>query len=161
VTRTDLRLSSCAVVVRDLDAALGFYRDVLGLRIRHDHGSGRRRRVSVGPPAQPEVRILLELPGANPRIPPADRQALTDLTADGVLGRLVFATDDCDAIFEHIEAAGAEVMQEPIDQPDGVRDCAFVDPCGNIVRFAQPRRTTPLLEAATTRRDNGNGPRNR
>ena len=121
----DLRLSSCTVVVHDLDDALGFYRDVLGFTVHEDGG-----RVSVSPPAQPHLRIVLDPPG---------RAVVEDLVADGVLGRLVFATDDCDATFERLEAAGAEVLQEPIDRPHGVRDCAFRDPSGTIVVFAQPR----------------------
>ncbi|MFJ8746981.1 VOC family protein [Embleya sp. NPDC127516] len=163
MTRTNLRLSSCTLTVHDLDAALGFYRDVLGFEVRDGHGSGRIRRVSVGPPAQPDVRIVLESPGADPHVPPADRQAIAGLMANGLLGPLVFATDDCDATFERIEAAGTEVMQEPIDRPGGVRDCAFVDPSGNMLRFAQSRQVVPSPEAqraacAAIRQDGGNGP---
>ncbi|MBA9005797.1 catechol 2,3-dioxygenase-like lactoylglutathione lyase family enzyme [Actinomadura cellulosilytica] len=138
MTGMDLRLSSCALAVHDVDEALGFYRDVLGFEIRDDVAFEGTRRVGVGPPSQPDVQILLESPGADPDVPPADRRAIEDLMAKGLLGRLVFVTDDCDAAFEHIEAAGAEVMQEPIDRPDGVRDCAFLDPSGNMLRFAQP-----------------------
>ncbi|MFI6291190.1 VOC family protein [Nonomuraea sp. NPDC050790] len=139
MTRTDLRLSSCTLAVHDLDEALGFYRDVLGFEIRND-GTERTRWVSVGPPSQPELQIVLESHGADPGVSPADRQAIADLMAKGLLGRLIFVTDSCDATFEYIEAAGAEVMQEPINQPDGVRDCAFLDPSGNLLRFAQPRQ---------------------
>lgn len=138
VTGMNLKLSSCTLAVHDLGEALGFYRDVLGFEVRDDVESEGRRWVSVGPPSQPDVRILLESPGADPGVSPADRRAIEDLTAKGLLGRLVFVTDDCDAAFEHIEAAGAEVMQEPINQPEGVRDCAFLDPSGNMLRFAQP-----------------------
>ncbi|MFI6735463.1 VOC family protein [Nonomuraea sp. NPDC050451] len=138
MTRTDLKLSSCTLAVHDLNEALGFYGDVLGFEIRDDDGSEGMRRVSVGPPSQPDVRIVLDSPGADPGVSPANRQALADLMAKGLLGRLVFVTDSCDATFEHIEAAGTEVMQEPISQPDGVRDCAFLDPSGNMLRFTQP-----------------------
>jgi predicted enzyme related to lactoylglutathione lyase len=120
VTGADLRLASFALAVRDLDEALGFYLDVLGFEVRD--GAGGVRRVAVGPPSQPDVRIvLLESPG-------------DERTAEGCL---VFATDDCDATFEHIEAADAEVLQEPISRPGGVRDCAFLDPSGNLLRFTQ------------------------
>ncbi|MFI9560216.1 VOC family protein [Nonomuraea endophytica] len=85
------------------------------------------RWVSVSPPSQPDVRLLLGV------------QASEDLMTSSLLGCLTFVTDDCDATFEHIEAAGAEVMQEPIDQPDGARDCAFLDPSGNMLRFTEPR----------------------
>ncbi|MFC9970412.1 VOC family protein [Spirillospora sp. NPDC127200] len=133
VPGTDLRLSSCALAVRDLNEALGFYRDVLGFEVRAGAGCGATGRVGVGPPSQPDVQILL-------CVPSADRQAVQDLMAGGLPDRcLVFVTDDCDAVFEHIAAAGAEVMQEPIDQPDGARDCAFLDPSGNMLRFSQPR----------------------
>ncbi len=131
----DLRFSSCTLVVHDLGQALGFYRDVLGFEAT-EHGG---RRVCVGPPSQPDVRVVLELAGSEPGVPPADREAIESLLGKGLLGHLVFVTDDCDATFEHVEAAGAEVLQEPVDQPDGVRDCVFLDPSGNLLRFTQPR----------------------
>jgi predicted enzyme related to lactoylglutathione lyase len=133
----DLKLSYCSLAVHDHDKALGFYRDVLGFEVRSDVSFEGMRWVSVGPPSQPDLQIVLHPPGANAS--PADRQAITDLMAKGVLGQLVFATDDCDATFEHIRAGGAEVMQEPIDMPYGVRDCAFRDPSGNMLRFVQAR----------------------
>lgn len=133
----DLRLSYCSLPVHDHDLALVFYRDVLGFEVRGDVRFEGMRWASVGPPSQPGVRIVLEPPGADPGATPGDREAIADLMAKGLLGRLVFATDDCDATFERIQASGAEVMQEPIDQPYGVRDCAFRDPSGNILRFAQ------------------------
>ncbi|UBU18952.1 VOC family protein [Nonomuraea gerenzanensis] len=129
----------CTLPVHDLDAALGFYRDVLGFQVRQDGEPDELHRVSVGPPEQPEVRIFLSPPGADPGVSPADRRAIESLMAKGLLGRLVFATDDCDATFVRVEAAGAEVLQEPIDRSDGARDCAFLDPSGNIVRFTQRR----------------------
>jgi hypothetical protein len=103
------------------------------------------RRVSVGPPSQPDVQIVLTSPGADPGVSPADRRAVADLMAKGLLGRLVFVTGNCDATFAHLEATGAEVMQEPINQPDGVRDCAFLDPSGNMLRFTQPRQVVQAL----------------
>lgn len=145
MTRADLRLSSCALAVHDLGEALGFYRDVLGFEVRADADFGGMRRVSVGPPSQPDVRILLQTPREDPVVSPPDRHAIADLTAKGLLGCLVFVTDDCDATFEHIEAAGAEVIQEPINRPDHARDCAFLDPSGNILRFTQPRQANQAL----------------
>jgi predicted enzyme related to lactoylglutathione lyase len=139
VTGTALKLSSYTLAVHDLNEALGFYRDVLGFKVREDAEFGGRQWVSVSPQSQPDVQIVLEPPGADPYVSPADRQAIEVLIAKGLLSRLVFVTDNCDTTFEHIEAAGAEVMQEPINQPNGVRDCAFCDPSGNILRFAQPR----------------------
>ncbi|MDQ1705333.1 MAG: hypothetical protein QOF18_1699 [Frankiaceae bacterium] len=134
----DLKLSHCFLAVDDHDKAVHFYRDVLGLVVRNDVAFEGMRWVTVSPSSQPDVEIVLEPPGMNPDASPADREAMTDLMAKGVLGRVVFATENCDATFEHIQAAGAEVIQEPIDQPYGVRDCAFRDPAGNLVRFSQP-----------------------
>ncbi|WP_431902603.1 VOC family protein [Nonomuraea sp. bgisy101] len=147
MTRTDLRLSSCTLAVHDLNEALGFYQDVLGFEIRDDDGPEGMQWMSVGPPSQPDVQIVLESPGADSGVSPADRQAIAELMAKGLLGRLVFVTDSCDAIFERIEAAGAEVMQEPINQPNGARDCAFLDPSGNMLRFTQPRQVVLTLES--------------
>jgi predicted enzyme related to lactoylglutathione lyase len=97
------------------------------------------RWVTVGAPSQPEVDIVLEPPGVNPNMSPEDRGAVADLMAKGVYGRMVFWTDDCDGTFERIEKAGADVVQEPTDQPYGVRDCAFRDPAGNEIRFNQAK----------------------
>jgi len=99
----------------------------------------RRRWLSLTPPAQPGVEIVLQVPEQYPDISPADRDAMAALVAKGLLAGVIFATDDCDATFEQLRAAGAEVLQEPIDQPYGVRDCAFRDPAGNMLRFSQPR----------------------
>lgn len=131
----NLKLSHCFLAVDDHDKALVFYRDVLGLEVRNDIGSEKMRWITVGPASQPDFDIVLEPPGAEASEP--DRQAIGDLMAKGVFGRLVFTTDDVDATFERIQAAGAEVIQEPIDQPWGPRDCAFRDPAGNVLRFNQ------------------------
>ncbi|MEV6108174.1 VOC family protein [Streptomyces sp. NPDC051940] len=136
----DLTLSHCFIAVHDHDEALAFYRDVLGLKVRTDVTAEGMRWVTLVTPAQPEVEIVLEPPGANPNASPADRQVLTELLAKGVLRGLVFRTPDCDAVFERVEASGAEVVQEPMDQPYGMRDCAFRDPSGNLLRFTQARR---------------------
>ncbi|GAA2629951.1 VOC family protein [Actinomadura fulvescens] len=143
--RAELMLSSCALAVHDVGEALGFYRDVLGFEVRADADLGGTRQVSVGPPSQPDVQILLQCPGADPVVSSTDRRAIVELMAKSLLGSLVFETDDCDATFEHIEAAGAEVMQEPINRPDDVRDCAFLDPSGNLLRFTQPRQVDRAL----------------
>ncbi|MEV4626769.1 VOC family protein [Micromonospora sp. NPDC049523] len=135
----DVKLSYCTLAVHDLDLALRFYGGVLGFEVRDDVDLEGTRRVSVSPPSQADVRIVLEPPGVHRGATPADRQAIEDLMARGLLGRLVFVTDDCDATFERVEAAGADVLQEPIDQPSGVRDCAFCDPSGNLLRFTQSR----------------------
>lgn len=136
----DINLSQCFIAVDDHDKALTFYRDALGLEVRNDVGFEGMRWVTVGSPSQPDVDIVLETPLADPDASPADRQAMAELLAKGNLRGVIFRTDDVDATFERIQAAGAEVLQEPIDQPYGVRDCAFRDPAGNMIRFNQPRR---------------------
>ncbi|MFF9869444.1 VOC family protein [Streptomyces sp. NPDC013953] len=135
----DITLSQCFIAVDDHDEALAFYRDALGLEVRNDVGFEGMRWVTVGSPAQPGVGIVLEPPLADPNASPADRQAMAELLEKGLLRGVVFSTDDVDATFERIRAAGGEVLQEPIDQPYGVRDCAFRDPSGNMVRFVRSR----------------------
>jgi catechol 2,3-dioxygenase-like lactoylglutathione lyase family enzyme len=98
------------------------------------------RWTTLGSPSQPDVSVVLEPPAADPGISPSDRTAIGDLLAKGLLGRLVLSTPDVDATFEAVQATGAEVVQEPMDQPYGVRDCAFRDPAGNLIRINQPRR---------------------
>ncbi|MFC7928968.1 VOC family protein [Streptomyces cinereoruber] len=137
----DITLSQCFIAVDDHDKALAFYRDALGLDVRNDVGFEGMRWVTLGSPAQPGVEIVLEPPLADPGASPADRQAAAELLAKGLLRGVIFSTDDVDATFERIRESGAEVLQEPFDQPYGVRDCAFRDPSGNMIRFAR-RRTT-------------------
>ncbi len=133
----DIKLATCFIAVDDHDEALAFYRDALGLEVRNDVAFEGMRWVSVGAPSQPDVEIVLEPPLADPTAPAADRETMAELLAKGLLRGVIFSTDDCDAAFERVRAAGGEVLQEPIDQPYGVRDCAFRDPSGNMVRFSQ------------------------
>ncbi|MFE0423969.1 VOC family protein [Streptomyces sp. NPDC058953] len=135
----DITLSQCFIAVDDHDKALTFYRDALGLEVRGDVGFEGLRWVTVGSPAQPDVEIVLEPPVADPGASDADRKAMAELLAKGMLRGVIFRTADCDATFEKIRAAGGEVVQEPMDQPYGVRDCAFRDPSGNMIRFTEPR----------------------
>jgi predicted enzyme related to lactoylglutathione lyase len=139
VARMEIKLSTCFIPVDDHDRALAFYRDVLGLEVRNDVGFEGMRWVTVGPPGQPDVDIVLEPPIADPNGSPADKEAAAELLAKGLLRGVNFSTGDCDATFEHIRAAGGDVLQEPMDMPYGVRDCAFRDPSGNMLRFGQPR----------------------
>ena len=134
----DITLSTCFIAVDDHDEAIAFYRDVLGFEVRNDVGYEGMRWVTVGSPAQPDVNIVLEPPLADPNASLADKQVMAELMAKGMLRGVIFTTDDCDATFERISAAGAEVLQEPMDQFYGVRDCAFRDPSGNLLRFNQP-----------------------
>ncbi|MGY0062346.1 VOC family protein [Streptomyces sp. LZ34] len=134
----EITLSTCFIAVDDHDKAIAFYRDVLGLEVRNDVEFEGMRWVTVGSPSQPDVSIVLEPPLADPNASPADRQTMAELMAKGLLRGVIFSTDDCDATFERIRAAGAEVLQEPMDQFYGLRDCAFRDPAGNLLRFNQP-----------------------
>ncbi|MFE0510281.1 VOC family protein [Streptomyces sp. NPDC058964] len=133
----DLKLKQCFIAVDDHDKALAFYVDVLGLEVRNDVGFEGMRWVTVGSPLQPDVEIVLEPPAASPDISPADKQAMAELLAKGVLRGVIFTTADCDALYERVRESGADVLQEPTDQPYGVRDCAFRDPAGNMLRFLQ------------------------
>ncbi|MDG4826112.1 VOC family protein [Asanoa sp. WMMD1127] len=134
-----ISLSTCFIAVDDFDKAIAFYRDVLGMEVRNDVGFEGMRWVTVGSPEQPGVDIVLEPPLADPNASPADKQNMSELLAKGLLRGVIFTTDDVDGTFERIRAAGGEVLQEPMDQPYGVRDCAFRDPSGNMLRFNQPR----------------------
>ncbi|MGX2995564.1 VOC family protein [Streptomyces sp. JNUCC 64] len=135
----DITLGQCFIAVDDHEKALAFYRDALGLEVRNDVGFEGMRWVTVGSPAQPDVEIVLEPPLADPGATDADRRAVAELLAKGLLRGVIFRTADCDTTFEKIRAADGEVLQEPTDQPYGVRDCAFRDPSGNVVRFVQAR----------------------
>ena len=130
-----LNLSTCFVIVDDPDRALTFYRDWLGLDLRNDVGRGDFRWLTVGAPTQPEVAIVLTnyLNGS-----PADNDAVSALVAKGALNGVHFQTDDLNGTFEKLRDAGAEIVQEPTDQPWGTRDFAVRDPSGNMVRIDQP-----------------------
>ncbi|GGZ29033.1 MULTISPECIES: VOC family protein [Streptomyces] len=133
----DVKLAQCFLAVDDHDKAIAFYRDVLGLEIRNDVGFEGMRWVTLGSPLQPDVEIVLEPPDASPDASPADKQALNELLAKGLLRGVIFTTPDCDALYERVRESGADVLQEPMDQPYGVRDCAFRDPAGNQLRFLE------------------------
>jgi catechol 2,3-dioxygenase-like lactoylglutathione lyase family enzyme len=136
-----MKLSHTFLFVHDQDAALKFYRDVVGLKVRTDESVEDYRWLTVGPADQPDIEIGLSRIG--PPVPPTDYEALNALLAKGSLQGIIFEIDDVDAKFEQVRAAGAEVMQEPIDQFYGVRDCAFRDPSGNMIRFSTPRSVSP------------------
>jgi predicted enzyme related to lactoylglutathione lyase len=137
----DITVASCFIAVDDHDKALTFYRDALGLEVRNDVSFEGMRWVTVGSPAQPDVDIVLEPPVGDPNASAKDKEAAAELLAKGLLRAVILRTDDVDAAFERVRAAGGEVLQEPIDQPYGVRDCAFRDPSGNMLRINQPRRS--------------------
>lgn len=126
-------LHYCHITVHDLDEALAFYRDGLGLDVHQDVGSGVARRVTLVGAAQPGLEFVLSVPHAGRS--QAEGDALQDLLTQGILPMIVFSTDDLDATFERVRASGAEVLQEPIERPWGPRDSAFRDPSGNTVRI--------------------------
>ena len=132
----DLTLARCFVQVHDPDLALAFYRDALGLEVRNDVARENYRWITVGAASQPGVETVLTnyVNGG-----PDDGDALAALLAKGALNGVHFHTDDLDATFEQVRAAGAEIVQEPAEQPWGVRDCAVRDPAGNLVRIQQLR----------------------
>lgn len=130
-----LAVNNVFVFTDDHDASLAFYRDVLGFTVGTDVSNGDFRWCTLATPTQPELEITLQNTASHPGASPADRAVLSDLLAKGVLGSLIFATDDVDGLFSLVAASGAEVVQEPTDQFYGVRDCAFRDPAGNMVRF--------------------------
>jgi uncharacterized glyoxalase superfamily protein PhnB len=121
----------------DPDAALAFYRDTLGFEVRNDVGYGDMRWITVGPVGQPGTSVVLEPPAADPGITDDERRTIAELMAKGSFGRLTLATPDLDGLFERLAASGAEVVQEPMDQPYGVRDGAVRDPAGNLIRINQ------------------------
>lgn len=130
-----IALQFCNITVNDVDESIAFYCDGLGLEVRNDVPSGEYRWVTLGSDAQDGVDIVLSVPHAGRS--QADGDALQELLTKGVLPLMVFRTNDVDATFERLRAAGAEVLQEPIDQAWGPRDCAFRDPSGNTVRISQ------------------------
>jgi uncharacterized glyoxalase superfamily protein PhnB len=121
----------------DPDAALAFYRDCLGFEVRNDVGYKGMRWITVGSPHQPGTSIVLHPPGADPGVTEDERRTIAEMMAKGTYAGLNFATKDVDETFATIQATGAEVVQEPTDQPYGVRDCAFRDPSGNLLRIQQ------------------------
>jgi catechol 2,3-dioxygenase-like lactoylglutathione lyase family enzyme len=124
----------------DPEASLAFYRDSLGFEVRNDVGRGTMRWLTVGPPGQPGTSIVLTPPAVDPGITDDERRTVTEMMAKGTFGIVVLATPDLDGVFDRVQATGAEVVQEPTDQPYGVRDCAFRDPAGNLVRINEQRR---------------------
>ena len=130
-----IALQYCHITVNDVDESIAFYGGALGLAVRNDVASGGYRWVTLGSDTQPGLEIVLSEPHAGRS--QSDGDALQELLTKGVLPNYVFRSDDVDATFETVRASGAEVLQEPIDQPWGPRDCAFRDPSGNTVRIAQ------------------------
>ena len=123
----------------DPDASLAFYRDVLGFEVRLDVGKGAFRWITVGPADQPDTSIVLAPPMANPGVTDDEKKTITEMMAKGTYGIILLASRDVDATFAEIAGKAAEVVQEPTDQPYGIRDCAIRDPAGNLIRINEVR----------------------
>ena len=139
MTAMDITIHTTSLPHDDPEASLAFYRDVLGFEVRTDVGKGRMRWITVGPPNQPETSILLAPPAVDPGITEDERRTIAEMMAKGTYGWILLATSDLDGTFERLEASGAEVVQEPTEQPYGIRDCAFRDPAGNLIRISELR----------------------
>jgi catechol 2,3-dioxygenase-like lactoylglutathione lyase family enzyme len=123
----------------DPEASLAFYRDTLGFEVRGDVGYAGMRWITVGSIDQPGTSIVLHPPAADPGITDEERRTIAEMMAKGTFGHIILATKDLDGAFDRLQAGGADVVQEPTEQPYGVRDCAFRDPAGNLVRIQQVR----------------------
>lgn len=135
----DVTIHSSFLPHDDPDAALAFYRDVLGFEVRLDVGYGDLRWITVGPVGQPSTAIVLHPPAVDPGITDQERQTVREMMAKGTYAGLNLAAADLDETFDRLQASGVEVVQEPIDQPYGLRDCAIRDPAGNLIRIQQSR----------------------
>ena len=135
VTGMDITIHSSFLPHNDPDASLAFYRDTLGFEVRNDVGYDGMRWITVGPAGQPGTSIVLHPPAAAPGITEDERRTIAEMMAKGTYAMIILATADLDGTFERLQASGAEVIQEPTEQPYGVRDCAFRDPAGNHIRI--------------------------
>jgi uncharacterized glyoxalase superfamily protein PhnB len=135
----DITIHNAFLPHTDGDASLAFYRDTLGFEVRNDVGYGGMRWITVGPTDQPNTSIVLYPPGADPGITDDERTTIVEMMAKGTYGIITLATKDLDGVFARLQDSDAEVVQEPTDQPYGVRDCALRDPSGNLVRINELR----------------------
>ncbi|MFF3036546.1 VOC family protein [Arthrobacter sp. NPDC055585] len=131
----NLNISNSFLPQTDPDESLAFYRDALGFEVRNDVGYEGMRWITVGPAGQPEVSVVLYPPSADPSITEEETRMIAEMMAKGTFATLVLSSPDVDAAFDAVQASGAEVIQEPTDQPYGIRDCAFRDPAGNQIRI--------------------------
>ncbi len=135
----NITIAAAFLPQNDPDAALAFYRDTLGFEVRNDVGYGGMRWITVGPPGQPGTSIVLYPPGVDPGITDDERRTIAEMMAKGTYAIITLATKDLDGTFERLQASDAEVVQEPAEQPYGIRDCAFRDPAGNLIRINELR----------------------
>jgi catechol 2,3-dioxygenase-like lactoylglutathione lyase family enzyme len=133
----DITIHTSTLPHDDPEASLEFWRDALGFEVRNDVGEGKMRWIRVGAPGQPDTSILLAPPVVDPGVTDNERRTVAEMMAKGTYGWILLATEDLDGTFERVQASGAEVVQEPMTQDFGVRDCAFRDPAGNLVRIEE------------------------
>ncbi len=138
----DISIHSSFLPHDDADAAITFYRDVLGFEVRNDVGYQDMRWITVGPPSQPEINIVLSPPAVDPGITEAERATIVEMMAKGTYAMVVLASEDLDGDFAKIaQHDSVEVVEAPTDQPYGVRDCSLRDPAGNMIKIQQVRRS--------------------
>jgi catechol 2,3-dioxygenase-like lactoylglutathione lyase family enzyme len=135
----DITIQASFLPHNDPDAALAFYRDTLGFEVRNDVGYAGLRWITVGPAGQPGTSIVLHPPAVDPGITDEERRTITEMMAKGSYATIVLATADLDGAFARLQASDAEIVQEPTEQPYGVRDCAIRDPSGNLIRISELR----------------------
>jgi uncharacterized glyoxalase superfamily protein PhnB len=135
----DISIYSAFLPHDDRDAALAFYRDILGFEVRNEVGYNGMHWITVGHPDQPGTSLVLHPPAADPGITDDERRTITEMMAKGTYAILTLATADLDATFAALEGSGADIVQEPIEQPYGIRDCAVRDPAGNLLRINEVR----------------------
>jgi catechol 2,3-dioxygenase-like lactoylglutathione lyase family enzyme len=135
----DITIHASLLPHDDPEASLAFYRDTLGFEVRNDVGRGKMRWITVGPPDQPATSIVLAPPAVDPGITDDERRTITEMMAKGTYAMILLSTKDLDGTFERLQAGDVEIVQEPTDQPYGVRDCALRDPAGNLIRINEVR----------------------
>ncbi|KPC96701.1 glyoxalase [Streptomyces sp. NRRL F-6602] len=135
----DLAIHSAFLPHEDPEASLAFYRDTLGFEVRSDVGSGTMRWITLGPAGGTGTSLVLHPPAADPGVTEDERRAIAEMMAKGTYAMIILSTKDLEGTFDRVQASGAEVVQEPTEQPWGVRDCAFRDPAGNMVRINEQR----------------------
>ena len=135
----DITIHASFLTHNDPEAALAFYRDTLGFEVRNDVGYKGMRWITVGPADQPGTSIVLHPPAADPGVTDDERRMIAEMMAKGTYAMLVLSTKDLDGTFERLQAGDAEIVQEPTEQPYGVRDCAIRDPAGNLIRIQELR----------------------
>lgn len=135
----DISIHSTSLPHSDAETSLAFYRDTLGFELRNDVGYNGMRWLTVGPKGQPATSIVLYPPQATPGVTDEEKRTIAEMMAKGTFAMILFATPDLDATFARLQAADAEIVQEPTDQPYGVRDCGVRDPVGNMIRIQQAR----------------------